>query len=269
MHPSNTSAKGNRKIFRHLKRGGKPASTSKWTLYFIFLLLYLPGAMASLPAVRVNDAIVDLRTGPGESFPVLNSVARGALLRIQSSRAGWYKVRTSRGREGWLPRQTMERMTYSDGRPFVVVEPDMTGFTRRHWEGGVLGGDFSGDDILGVYGGYAIDRGMSIELSLTQVLGRFSDGMLYDLNLLIQPYPDSRFSPFVTLGTGIIDSQGRKTAVTVQDSSDPLTHAGVGLRIYLQQRFFFRVDYRHYVIFTSLDNNKEIDAWRGGFAFFF
>jgi hypothetical protein len=31
----------------------------------------------------------------------------------------------------------------------------------------------------------------------------------------------------------------------------------------------FRAEYRSYVLFTSRDENEEIDEWKGGFAFFF
>ena len=37
----------------------------------------------------------------------------------------------------------------------------------------------------------------------------------------------------------------------------------------ISRRFMFRAEYRSYVVFTSRNDNEEIDEWRGGFAFFF
>ena len=45
--------------------------------------------------------------------------------------------------------------------------------------------------------------------------------------------------------------------------------AGIGLRGYLTNRFLLQAEYRGYVVFTSRDDNEEIDEWTVGFTYFF
>jgi hypothetical protein len=104
---------------------------------------------------------------------------------------------------------------------------------------------------------------------VSQVLGRFSDSTLVNLNVVHVMYPDWRASPFFTLGAGTIHTEPKATLVATTDRSDSLAHAGVGVRTYLTRRFVFRAEYKTYVVFTSRDDNEEIREWKAGFSFFF
>jgi hypothetical protein len=45
---------------------------------------------------------------------------------------------------------------------------------------------------------------------------------------------------------------------------------GGGLQFYLTRRFMLRSEYRNNIVFTSRDDNQEVDEWKYlGFAFFF
>ncbi len=98
---------------------------------------------------------------------------------------------------------------------------------------------------------------------------------MYDISLSVHPYPSWRFSPFFTIGTGVIKTDPKRTLPQRSDQTDQLAQVGAGLRVYLARRFIFRAQYKHYVIFESADdkpgndNNQEIDEWKAGFAFFF
>jgi len=48
-----------------------------------------------------------------------------------------------------------------------------------------------------------------------------------------------------------------------------VAHVGAGLRIYATRRFILRAEYKSYVVFTSRDDNEEVEEWKVGFAFFF
>ena len=54
--------------------------------------------------VVVQDAFVDLRSGPGRGFPATYSVEREATIELLRQRTDWIKVRTDDGREGWVHR---------------------------------------------------------------------------------------------------------------------------------------------------------------------
>ena len=44
---------------------------------------------------------------------------------------------------------------------------------------------------------------------------------------------------------------------------------GAGLRFYLTRRFFVRADYRWHTVFTSRDDNEELEEWKVLIACFF
>jgi len=76
-------------------------------------------------------------------------------------------------------------------------------------------------------------------------------------------------SPFVMLGTGIVHIEPKTTLVLPPDRTDQTAYVGGGLRFYLTRRFFARAEYKSHIVFTSRNQNEEVDEWKLGFAFFF
>lgn len=92
------------------------------------LLLFGPAwafaAEVAAVEVPVVDAYVDLRTGPDEDFPVVYVAERGDLLTVVLRRPGWYKVRTQKGRLGWLANADFERLLARAGMTLEPLEPE-------------------------------------------------------------------------------------------------------------------------------------------------
>ena len=65
------------------------------------------------------------------------------------------------------------------------------------------------------------------------------------------------------------NGSGKSTIVEAPDRTDDIGHVGAGFRIYATRRFLLRAEYKSYVVFTSRDENEEIEEWKVGFAFFF
>ena len=82
-------------------------------------------------------------------------------------------------------------------------------------------------------------------------------------------FPEWRFSPFLTLGTGYVETSPRATIVLPLDREDQTAYAGAGVRFYLTRRFFLRADYRWHTMFTSRDDNEELEEWKVRIACFF
>jgi len=59
------------------------------------------------------------------------------------------------------------------------------------------------------------------------------------------------------------------TLVVPADRTDQTAYAGAGLRFYVTRRFFVRAEYRTHMVFTSRNENEEIDEWKIGLAFFY
>ena len=92
--------------------------------------------------VVVQDAYVDLRSGPGRGFPATYSVERDSTIALLRQRTDWIKVRTDGGREGWVHRSQLERTLTPGGAPVQVAGPQPEARTEHHWEVGLGTGDF-------------------------------------------------------------------------------------------------------------------------------
>ncbi|MGB5260087.1 MAG: SH3 domain-containing protein [Gammaproteobacteria bacterium] len=219
--------------------------------------------------IRINEPYIELHTGPGRGYPVFHVVDRGELVEVIKRRTDWFKLRTAKGKEGWARRSAMELTLTPDGDKTEFAEADFGDFSRRRGEVGVMAGDFEGADIITAYTGYMVTRNLSAELQLSQAFGDFSDAIIVSINLLAQPFPEWRASPFFLLGTGVIYTDPNVTLVSEKDRTDQITNVGIGLRVYLTRRFVFRAEYQNHVILQTTDDNQEIDEWKAGFAFFF
>jgi len=220
-------------------------------------------------SVTIAEPYVEMRTGPGKGYPVFHVVDRGESVDIVKRRTDWFLVRSDRGTEGWVDLGQMQLTLQADGQQFNIQEPGIEDFTNAKWETGLLAGDFGGANIISLYGGYSLNPHVSVELWGSQILGNFSNAWMASLNVVHETFPEWRFSPFFTLGAGAIHTMPKSTIVQGEDRTDQIGHVGVGLRIYATRRFLLRAEYKSYVVFTSRDENEEVEEWKVGFAFFF
>ena len=222
-----------------------------------------------LRKVAVADPYLEMHTGPGRGYPIFHVVDRGDQVEIIMQRTDWYQVRTSRGVEGWVDQAQMELTLNPDGSEVEFAAATLDDFTNAKWETGILAGDFGGANIVSLYGGYSLNPHFSVEVWGSQILGNFSNGWMGSVNVVHEAWPEWRFSPFFTLGGGVIHTSPKSTIIQGDDRTDQVGHVGAGLRIYASRRFLFRVEYKSYVVFTSRDENEEVEEWKAGFAFFF
>lgn len=245
-----------------------------WLAGFVAVALqaFAPGpadAAGDLRTVAVADPYLEMHTGPGRGYPVFHIVDRGASVVIVMRRTDWYLVRTDDGTEGWVDRAQMELTMQPDGQKVSFERAGQDDFMNATWEVGILAGDFGGANIISVYGGYSLNPHVSIEVWGSQILGNFSNGWMGSVNVVHETWPDWRFSPFFTLGAGVIHTQPKSTIIQGADRTDQVGHVGAGFRIYATRRFVLRLEYKSYVVFTSRDENEEVEEWKAGFAFFF
>ena len=219
--------------------------------------------------VSVADPYLEMHTGPGRGYPVHHVVDRGDAVEIIMRRTDWFQVRAPDGAVGWVDRAQMERTLQDSGTEIVFAEDTQEDFTNAKWELGLMAGDFGGSNSISVYGGYSLNPNVSIEVWGSQILGNFSNGWMGSVNLTHETWPDWRVSPFFTLGSGVIHTEPKSTIIQGEDRTDQIAHAGVGLRIYATRRFILRAEFKSYVVFTSRDDNEEVEEWKVGFAFFF
>jgi uncharacterized protein YgiM (DUF1202 family) len=219
--------------------------------------------------VTVADPYLEMRTGPGRGYPKFHVIDRGESVDIIKRRTDWFLVRSPNGKEGWVDRAQMERTLQATGSNISFAQATQVDFTNAKWEAGILAGDFGGANIVSLYGGYSINPNLSIEVWGSQILGNFSNGWMGSVNVVHEMWPDWRISPLFTLGTGVIRTSPKSTIVQGEDRTDQVAHVGVGVRAYVTRRFILRAEFKSYVVFTSRDENEEVEEWKVGFGFFF
>lgn len=237
-------------------------------LVFVGLVTPAYGKARHYEAV-VADPYLELRTGPGQGFPVFHVIDRGQAIAVDKRRTDWFRVRTDRGLTGWVRVDQLERTLNGEGGLTEIIDPDAADFAGRRLELGLQLGDFDGAASLGAYAGWHLNRHVAAELRVADISGSFSAGWLVLGDLVMQPFPEWRLAPFVALGTGALRIEPKTTLVTAEARTDQVGHVGVGVRARLTQRLLARAEYGSYLVFTGRDDNEVIDEWKAGFAFFF
>jgi len=235
------------------------------------LLLSIPAMSREQDHLQVfiTAPYLELRSGPGRGYPVLQVAERDESVRVLYRRTDWFKVRTERGVEGWAAQRDMLRTVLADGTPFRFDLGDRSGFTSHNFEAGVFAGDYGGATLVSAFTSYSFNSQLAAELSVGQFLGKFSNGVVADLGFSHVIMPEWRLSPFLTLGTGLVHITPKATLVLPSERTDQTAYVGGGLRFYLTRRFFVRAEYKSHVVFTKRNANEEVDEWKLGFAFFF
>jgi hypothetical protein len=217
----------------------------------------------------VTEPYLELHEGPGRGYAITQVVPRGDGFEVLYRRTEWIRVRTRRGVEGWAHEREVLKALLPDGSPFTIDRGNRDGFTSHRWEMGGGLGDYGGATLIGGYAAFSLNDWLKLEFTGSQFLGNASNGYTAELGLAHVYRPDWRASPLLTLGTGAIKIVPKGTIVLPPDRLDQTAYAGVGARFYLTRRFFLRGEYRHHVVFTSRNENEEIEEWRLSFAFFF
>jgi hypothetical protein len=244
--------------------------------------LVLAGALAvsllAIPALAtardylqlfVRQPYLELHTGPGRGYPVFHAVPRGESVDVLFRRTDWFKVRTERGVEGWASQAEMQKMVLADGSAFHFDLGDRAGFTAHRFEMGVFAGAYGGANLVSAYYSVSFNSQLALEGAAGQFLGRYSNGETGDIGLTHVIAPESRWSPFVMLGVGVVHTEPKATLVQPVERTEQSAYVGGGIRYYLTRRFFLRAEYKAHYIFTTRNENEEADEWKMGFAFFF
>jgi hemolysin activation/secretion protein len=130
-------------------------------------------------------------------------------------------------------------------------------------------GEFERAPVTAGYGGYWFTPNLAAELWGSQVLGSASEILMVSANIVHQPFPEWRISPFFTLGAGHIWVNPKATLAVPEDRDNSMAHAGLGLRVYITDRYFVRAELKDYKVFTSRSTNEEATEWKIGLSIFF
>jgi opacity protein-like surface antigen len=233
------------------------------------LLTPTVGAAREYLQLFVAEPYLELHTGPGRGYPVFHVVPRDGSVDVLFRYTDWFKVRTEQGVEGWASQNDMQKTLLADGTQFKFDMGDRNGFTNHTWEMGIFAGQYGGATLVSGYGSYSFNSQLALELAVGQYLGKFSNGVIGDMGFAHVFMPEKRWSPFVTIGLGLVHVQPKATLVQASDRDEQSAYVGGGIRYYLTRRFFLRAEYRAHYIFTTRNENEDADEWKLGFAFFY
>jgi uncharacterized protein YgiM (DUF1202 family) len=239
------------------------------TVYcLLFGMLAVAPADARAPIeVVVKDAYIDLRTGPGRSFPVTISVERGVTIELLRQRTDWVEVRTARGQRGWVHRSQLENTLTTSGSEVHLSGPGPDARNEHQWEAGLAVGDFDGSSVISVNGAHALTHTLLVRADVSQLFGDTSNGWLFTAGIAKVFMPQWTVAPVIGIGAGVLYDEPK--APNTQDSTDATAYGSLGLRTYLTDRFLMQAEYRRFVVFTSGDDDEEKDEWIAGLTYFF
>ena len=219
--------------------------------------------------VSVDDAFINVYSGPGRGYPIFYVVEREEVITLLKSRTDWIKIKTRRGLIGWIKRDDMQLTLALDGSKPEFPDSKQADYLVDRFELGAAYGDFAGADSLNLNLGYRFTKNLSAELRYAENTGQFSDSQIIAGGILFQPFPEWRVSPFFGMGGGTIKTFPSSTLVQTEDREDDILQAGLGAYVHLTGRLFLRVEYTNHYVLTSRNTNEEVNEWKLGFNVFF
>ncbi|WP_317929989.1 SH3 domain-containing protein [Halioxenophilus sp. WMMB6] len=240
------------------------------SLSALLLCLLSWSCLAKEPVlVKVTATYIDVYTGPGRGYPITYVLEKDDVIELKKQRTDWIKIKTARGRLGWVQVADINQTVGINGEVVAFTTPGLQQFIDRRFELGFAAGDFEGADEVSAYIGWRLTQNISVEAHAFEIVGDFSDSTAYTANIVLQPFPEWRISPFVTLGSGVINIRPDASLVDTETRDNNILQAGIGVYGYISRRFVARIQYNNNKIVTDRNDNEEIDEWRFGLTAFF
>ena len=218
--------------------------------------------------VIVGDPYVNLYTHPGRGYPKFHVLEKYEKLRIYKSRTDWYKAETEDGKISWVRRRDLKTSYDENGAPLDFSIPAWDA-REAPWQMGLMAGTVDGAIAYTLFAGYRFTSNFTGELKFTQAFGDFSNVKLGSINLLHQPFPGWRASPFFLMGAGRIRTFPATVLVESEDREDSTLTVGGGLMFYANHKLALRLEYNKHVVLTTRVNNQEVEEWKAGFSVLF
>ncbi|MDX1812873.1 MAG: SH3 domain-containing protein [Gammaproteobacteria bacterium] len=232
-------------------------------------VLYSVHAEDNKQKVVVADPFLEVHTGPSTGYPIFHVVERGEAIEVIKRYTSWYLIKTKKNKEGWVHSSQLVKTLTLDGSQVEIKDITRENYLEHTGELGILIGTFQSLSMMTFYTDYSLTHNLSVELSLAQILGNFSSRLLLGAEIVHQPFPDWKISPYFSIGTGIVKTSVRSTLSQLKDSTDNTANVSLGFKMYLTRRFILRADVKKHIIFQSRNYNEEVTSWQAGFAFFF
>ena len=260
-------------MYRHFSFEKSVMMVMRLNILLIILLqcsvIYSVHAEDIKQKVVVSDPFLEVHTGPATGYPIFYVVERGEGIEVIKRYTSWYLIKTIKNKQGWVHSSQLVKTLTLDGAQVEIKDITRENYLEHTGEMGILIGNFQSLSMMTFYTDYSLTRNLSVEVSLAQILGNFSSRLLLGANIVHQPFPTWKVSPYFSIGTGIVKTSVRSTLSQLKDSTDNTANVSLGFKMYLTRRFILRADVKKHIIFQSRNYNEEVTSWQAGFAFFF
>lgn len=219
--------------------------------------------------LQVTDPYVELHTGPGRGYPVFHVAPRGEWVELRLRQTDWFKVRTDKGVEGWVPRRQLETTLTQGGDRKAFRDVLLDDYLQRRVELGAAWGQFDGEPTLKVWTNVKLAETVSVEATAGQIQGLYSGTDYWHLNLHLEPWADQRLSPHFGIGFGNFSNLPNRSLVGALPTDAQLANVMLGLRWHLSERFVLRADYTLTTAYIADRRSGEYRALTAGLSFFF
>lgn len=237
-------------------------------LLMILLGVFSLQLMAEAVTVKVSGDFVNLHSGPGRGYPIVQVALKGETLVLNRRRTDWVQVEFKQ-QHYWLARADLTQLATLQQQTFTVSDDRIAQYEQRSLEAGFMFGDFNGSSFYQLSLAYLFSPYVQTELAVGQANGDQADNLSAELSVYLSPMPHWRLSPYFGIGGGVLRTTPRTVLVQTPDRNNSLASAEFGIRYYLSRNFIARAGYRRSVIVTDRNDNEEIDTWKLGFSVFF
>ena len=246
------------------------------TLILVALLFLSPAVMATdrQPfTVTVEQAYIDLRTGPAHAYPAFYVAQRDQQLEILKRRTHWFKVRLVDSKHrviyGWVHKSHLEETTVAGSNQLASEHHALKRNYKPLFSGNFALGRLEGSDLIAVQLAYHGLDSLSVELNAGAYTGINNEGWLASGQLLFEPFHRWRVSPFVNAGYGYIKREQNGTLITQSDESDNFLVSGLGFKLRIHKLYRLRFEYQVNNALTSTNDNRELETWQIGLSTYF
>ncbi len=220
--------------------------------------------------LEVIDAYADVHSGPGRGYPVFYTIEQGEKIEVLTRRPGWYEIRSANGKVGWTTAAQISRTIQTTGEPADLPSVGYGDYIKNSWVTGFSAGTISGSrlggyDLYTINAGYRVLSWFAADVEFGRAFGPDATAEMYGFNLLVEPFSDWKFSPFLSLGNGDL-SVNSKPQFPVSKVDSTYNAYAIGASYYLGRNFVLKAEYRQYDIST---NSETAEAWKIGFNTFF
>lgn len=218
--------------------------------------------------VVIGSPYLDVYVQPGRSHDRYHVIEKNQRMRIFKERSGWYKVETEDGKIGWVKKRDLTTVYDVNGYLLDFSVPRWNE-AKNPIQFGLTASKINNAYGYTLFAGYRFTPNISTELRYSHGFSDISNVKFATLNLVHQPFPAWRFSPFFTVGAGAFITSPDAVLVTPDDTQDNILNVGGGLIIYLSHKVAARLEYNKHTLLTTRDNNEEVEEWKAGLSVLF